>query len=149
MRVAVAGGSGLAGRHTVRALQQGGHEAIVLARRAGVDLETGRGLDAAVSGVDAVIDVTNTPSSDPAGARRFFSAVTRRLLAGEQRAEVRHHVVLSIAAVDRIENNGHYVGKRVQEELAQRGPTPTTIGPPSSISSRRWCSAGLGKTTRP
>ncbi len=47
----------------------------------------------------------------------------RRLLAGERRAGVRHHAVLSIAAVERVEKNGHYLGKRVQEELARQGPS--------------------------
>jgi hypothetical protein len=57
---------------------------------------TGTGLDAALPGVEAVIDATNTPTRDAEQAREFFAAVTEHLLAAEQRAGVGHHVVLSI-----------------------------------------------------
>jgi uncharacterized protein YbjT (DUF2867 family) len=40
---------------------------------------------------------------------------------------VRHHVVLSIAGVDRVGGNAHYAGKRRQEELALAGPIPATV----------------------
>ena len=53
MKIAVAGGTGVAGRWTVDALRTGGHEAIVIARSAGADLVTGEGLEAALAGVDA------------------------------------------------------------------------------------------------
>lgn len=36
-------------------------------------------------------------------------------------------MVLSIVGVDRVENNGHYAGKRRQEELVEAGPVPSTI----------------------
>ena len=127
MRVAVAGGTGLAGRHTVKALRDAGHDAVVLARSAGVDLTTGRGLADALVGVDAVIDATNTPTSSPAQAQAFFTTTTEQLLATEHHAGVRHHVVLSIVGVDRIEGNAHYAGKRAQERAALAGPVPATI----------------------
>ena len=38
MKVAVAGGTGVAGQWTVSALRDAGHEPVVLARSAGVDL---------------------------------------------------------------------------------------------------------------
>ena len=56
MKIAVAGGTGVAGRWTVDALRAGGHEAIVIARSAGVDLVTGEGLEVALAGADAVIE---------------------------------------------------------------------------------------------
>jgi uncharacterized protein YbjT (DUF2867 family) len=127
VRVAVAGGTGLAGRHTVEALRDAGHDPVVLARSAGVDLTTGRGLADALVGVDAVIDAINTPTSSPAQARRFFTATTGQLLAAEHHAGVRHHVVLSIVGVDRIEGNAHYAGKRAQERAALAGPVPATV----------------------
>ena len=37
MRVAVAGGTGVVGRHVVTALEAAGHEAVVLSRSGGVD----------------------------------------------------------------------------------------------------------------
>jgi uncharacterized protein YbjT (DUF2867 family) len=127
MRVAVAGGTGAVGVHTVEALKRSGHVPVVLARSRGVDLSSGTGLDGALTGVDAVIDVTNFRPEDPAATQSLFDAATRHLLAAEQRAQVRHHVLLSIAGVDRIEGNAHYAGKRAQEKLVSSGPIPFTI----------------------
>jgi uncharacterized protein YbjT (DUF2867 family) len=100
-----------------------------ISRSLGIDLLTGTGLDAALAGVEAVIDVTNCTASDPAETVAFFGTTTRNLLAAEQRAGVRHHVLLSIAGVDRVEGNAHYVGKREQERLVAAGPVPWTIVP--------------------
>ena len=127
VRIAVAGGTGLVGRATVGALRRSGHEAVVMARSTGVDLTTGDGLAAALAEVDAVIDVTNTPTVEPEQAQAFFTAVTGRLLAAEHDAGVGHHVVLSIVGVDRVERNGHYAGKRAQERTALAGPVPVSI----------------------
>jgi uncharacterized protein YbjT (DUF2867 family) len=126
VKIAVAGGSGLVGRHTVEAVRHFGHDPLVLARSAGVDLTTGAGLAAAVGG-DAVIDVTNTPSVNTDQLRTFFAAVTGHLLAAEHHAGVRHHVVLSIVGLDRLPNDGHYAGKREQERLALSGPVPASV----------------------
>jgi len=100
-----------------------------ISRSLAIDLLTGTGLDAALAGVEAVIDVTNCTASDPAETVAFFGTTTRNLLAAEQRAGVRHHVLLSIAGVDRVEGNAHYVGKREQERLVAAGPVPWTIVP--------------------
>jgi len=99
-------------------------EPVVIARSAGVDLLTGEGLDEALEGVEAVIDVTSTTTSEPLA---FFEATTTRLLEAEQRAGVRHHVVLSIVGVDRVPDNDHHRGKIRQEQLALAGPIPATI----------------------
>ena len=127
MRIAVAGGTGLVGRQTVKALRRSGHDAVVIARSVGMDLTTGDGLADALMGVDAVIDVINTPTVDPGEAREFFATTTRQLLAAEHSASVKHHVVLSIVGVDQVESNGHYAGKRAQERAALDGPVPATI----------------------
>jgi uncharacterized protein YbjT (DUF2867 family) len=127
MRIAVAGGTGLVGRHTIDSLTRDGHEAVSLSRSDGIDLTTGSGLDDALAGVDAVIDVTNTPALDTAATQAFFGGVTEHLLAAEQRAGVGHHVVLSIVGVDDIEGNAHYAGKQLQEQLITSGPVPFTI----------------------
>lgn len=127
MRVVVVGGTGLVGRYTVEALAKAGHEAVVVSRSHGVDLTAGAGLDEALNGAEAVVDVTNTAETEPQAAREFFATATSNLLDAEQRAGVDHHVLLSIVGVDRVESNGHYVGKQRQEELVEEGPIPYTI----------------------
>lgn len=127
MRIAVIGGTGLVGREVVRVLEQRGDEPVVVARSRGIDVSTGEGLDEALAGVDAVIDVTNAPARTKDEARAFFGAATENLLQAEQRAGVGHHVVLSIVGVERAPSNAHYAGKRLQEKLSLEGPIPATI----------------------
>jgi uncharacterized protein YbjT (DUF2867 family) len=127
LKVAVAGGTGLVGDRLTEALRRAGDHVVVIARSRGVDAVTGEGLDDTLEDVDVVVDVTNTHATDPEGARRFFGASTTNLLAAERHHGVGHHVVLSIAGVDRVQRNGHYIGKRHQEELVRAGPIPWTI----------------------
>src|SRR5690606_1971075 len=129
MRVAVAGATGNIGSWTVAALERDGHETVRISRSLGVDLLTGEGLDEALTGAEAVIDVTNAPPSDRAAAVSYFGTATANLLAAEQRAGVRHHVLLSIVGIHRVEDNPHYAGKREQERLVSGGPVPWTIVP--------------------
>jgi uncharacterized protein YbjT (DUF2867 family) len=103
MRIAVMGGTGVLGRHTVEALRRSGHDTVVIARSRGVDISSGQGLEDALVGVDAVIDVTNLQAPDAEATRNLFAAATRNLLAAEQRARVQHHVLLSIVGIDRLE----------------------------------------------
>jgi uncharacterized protein YbjT (DUF2867 family) len=49
------------------------------------------------------------------------------VLAAGRRAKVGHHVLLSIAGVDRLDGNAHYAGKRAQEALVVAGSVPYTI----------------------
>ncbi len=126
-RVAVIGATGRVGRSTVEALRAAGREVTEVARSTGVDVVTGAGLDDALVGVSVVIDVTNTPERDPERAVEFFATATGNLLAAEQRAGVRHHVVLSIVGLDDATGTGHYDGKRRQEQLVEAGPVPWTI----------------------
>lgn len=129
MRIAVAGATGNIGALTVAALERAGHHVVRISRSLGVDLTTGDGLDAALTGVEAVVDATNCTATDRDEAVTYFGTITRTLLAAGERAGVRHHVLLSIAAVDRVEGNAHYAGKREQERLVAGGPVPWTIVP--------------------
>lgn len=116
----------MVGRHVVDVAREEGHEVVVLSRAAGVDLTRGEGLDVALAGVDVVVDVTSTATQDAQESRRFFDAVTRHLLAAEERAGVGHHVALGIVGSDRA-TGGYYVGKVHQERLVEAGPVPWTI----------------------
>jgi uncharacterized protein YbjT (DUF2867 family) len=129
MRIAVAGATGKIGAITVAALERDGHEAVRISRSLGVDLLTGAGLDQALTGVDAVVDATNAPNVDRTEFVAYLGRTTRNLLAAEQRAGVRHHVLLSIAGIADITGNDHYDAKREQERLVTEGPVPWTIVP--------------------
>lgn len=98
MRIAVAGATGNIGSLTVAALERNEHDVVRISRSLGVDLLTAEGLDNALTGVDAVIDVTNGPATDRAETVAYFGTTTQNLLAAEERAGVRHHVLLSIGA---------------------------------------------------
>jgi uncharacterized protein YbjT (DUF2867 family) len=129
VRIAVAGATGHIGALTVAALEGGGHDVVRISRSLGVDGLTGAGLDEALKGVEAVVDVTNTAATDRAEVVASFGTITRNLLDAEHRAGVRHHVLLSIVGLDRVEGNAHYAGKREQERLVADGPVPWTIVP--------------------
>jgi uncharacterized protein YbjT (DUF2867 family) len=126
MKVAVAGGTGKTGRKVVDHLRNQGHRPVILARAHGVDLLQNTGLDAALDGVEAIIDVTDFATMNATKARASFGAATTNLLAAAERAGVRHHVALSIIGIDRA-TTGYYQGKLRQEEMVKAGPVPWTI----------------------
>ena len=127
MRIAVAGATGNIGALTVAALERRGHDVVGISRSLGVDLLSGEGLDAALTGAEGVVDATNLPADDPVQAVTHFGAATRHLVAAGLTAGVRHHVLLSIVGLDRITGNAHYAGKREQESIVRAGPLPWTI----------------------
>jgi hypothetical protein len=49
-------------------------------------------------------------ATDPDAVVAYFGAITRSLLTAEQQAGVRHHVLLSIVGLHRVEGNAHYAG---------------------------------------
>ena len=84
-KIAVAGAAGRLGRHVVEMLGAGGHEVVPISRSAGVDVITGDGLDGALKGADAIIDVTAGPSSEQRAATGFFTTAAANLQqAGER-----------------------------------------------------------------
>ncbi|MPY90720.1 MAG: epimerase [Luteitalea sp.] len=126
MKAAVVGGTGLAGRHVVDALQARGVDTVVLSRRGGVDVATGAGLDEALSGVQRVVDASNAGTTDEAAARAFFTAAGRHLQQAGERAHVERLVVLSIVGVDRA-SGGYLATKLDHERTARSGTVPTFV----------------------
>jgi uncharacterized protein YbjT (DUF2867 family) len=126
MKIAIAGGTGTVGAHTVAAARAAGHKPVVLARSAGVDIVSGEGLDAALTEVDAVIDVTNMFSARAKSATQFFESGTRNLIEAGTARGVKHHVLLSIVGIDLVDY-GYYVGKRAQEKAALDSGAPVSI----------------------
>ncbi|NHC46146.1 SDR family oxidoreductase [Motilibacter aurantiacus] len=126
MTIAVAGGTGLMGRLVIQELRSSGCTPVVLSRSHGVDLTTGRGLDAALDGADAVVDVGNVTTTSRARSLGYFGTATSHLLDASARAGVRHLVALSVVGVDRV-GLGYYAGKLRQEELLAAGGGPWTV----------------------
>nr|WSX72688.1 NAD(P)H-binding protein [Streptomyces sp. NBC_00899]WSX81244.1 NAD(P)H-binding protein [Streptomyces sp. NBC_00899] len=133
MRIAVAGATGNIGARTAAALERAGHNVVRISRSLGVDLSSGEGLGNAMKGVEAVVDATSSEGTDRDEAVAWFATATGNLLAAEERAGVRHHVLLTIVGIDRVEGNAHYAGKREQERLVAAGPVPWTIVPVSQF----------------
>jgi uncharacterized protein YbjT (DUF2867 family) len=126
MKLTVIGGTGLIGSQVVEKLTAAGHHATPAALSTGVDLLTGQGLDQALSGAEAVINLANSPTFDEASLDFFRTSMTNLLTAGEK-AGVRHQVILSIVGVDQVPDLDYYRAKALQEELLQSGPTPYSI----------------------
>ena len=126
MKIAVAGGTGVAGRATVAALRAAGHEPVVLARSTGADLVSGAGLAEGLTGMDAVIDTTNITTMSARAAIGFFEATARHLTRAAGQAGVGHVVVLSIIGIDRVPYS-YYRGKLRQEEVLGDSPVPVSI----------------------
>jgi uncharacterized protein YbjT (DUF2867 family) len=125
MKIVVIGGTGLIGSKTSAILRQGGHEVLAASPNSGVNTITGEGLKSALTGAQVVIDLANSPFEDKA-VLEFFETSGRNLLAAEAAAGVRHHVALSIVAIDRTDN-GYFRAKVAQEKLIETSGIPYTI----------------------
>jgi uncharacterized protein YbjT (DUF2867 family) len=127
MKIVVIGGTGLIGSKTVAILRQGRHEVIAASPNSGVNTITGEGLKEALTGVQVVIDLANSPSFEDKAVLEFFETAGRNLLAAEAASgSVRHHVALSIVGIDR-SDNGYFRAKVAQEKLIEASRIPYTI----------------------
>ena len=125
MRIAVAGATGQVGAPLVETARAAGHEVVPIARSLGVDLvEPSDGIAAMLEGVDAVVDVTQTPERDAERAGAFFTDVGRNLGEAARTAGVGRTVLLSIIVVDKVAasrtdpsgRDAHYRAKHVHEQ---------------------------------
>ena len=131
--VLVTGGTGTLGRALVHTLLDAGRPVRVLSRRPrtpsvpdGVewvvgDLLTGEGLDAALSGVAAVVHCASNPRKPDEDV-----AAAERLVIAAQRTGAPHVVYISIVGIDRVPLP-YYRAKLRVEEVLEAGAVPLTI----------------------
>lgn len=127
MKIVVIGGSGLIGSKVSKRLRAGGHEVVSASPASGVDTLTGKGLDQALEGAHAVLDVSNSPSFEDKAVLEFFQVSGRNLLAAGKKAGIRHHIALSVVGTDRLGESGYFRAKMAQEALIRESGLPYTI----------------------
>ena len=127
MKFVIMGGTGFIGSKVVSKLTAAGHEAIAASPSNGIDSVTGEGLDEAMAGAHAVLDVTNSPTFDPQGILDFFNKSTSNQIFAEKEAHVRHHVLLSIVGIHKLPDNAYTKGKIAQENMVEGSGVPFTI----------------------
>lgn len=126
MKIAVAGATGRVGQHIADVLSERGHEVVAIARSTGVDVITGTGLDAALTGVDVIVDAATGPSAEEQPATEFFVTAAHNLQEAGARAGVQRGVVVSIIGTD--QSTGGYGAAKVAHERAWRsGPLPVSV----------------------
>ncbi|MFI0965508.1 SDR family oxidoreductase [Streptomyces sp. NPDC021080] len=121
--ILVTGGTGTLGRLVTERLRANGHEVRVLSRHAqpyAVDLrEGGDGLEAAVTGVDAIVHCATSP-------RGGDEEAAAQLIAAARRAAVPHLLYISIVGVDAVPF-GYYKAKRAVEKQVEESGLGWTV----------------------
>jgi len=126
MKIVIIGGTGLIGSQLANLLKNQ-HEVVVASPNTGVNTITGEGLDNALQNADVVVDVSNSPSFADVDVMEFFRTSTTNLLAAEERANVKHHIALSVVGTQKLSDSGYFRAKQVQEELIAKSPIPYSI----------------------
>lgn len=127
MKVTVIGASGLIGTKVVGLLSSEGHDVVAASRSSGLDVLSGEGLPEALSGADALVDVTNSPSFEDDPVMEFFTKSTTNLVAAAKAAGVGNYVALSIVGLDRLPESGYLRAKVAQERLITESGLPYSI----------------------
>jgi uncharacterized protein YbjT (DUF2867 family) len=127
VKIVVVGGTGRLGSQVVAELERRGHETVPASPRTGFDTISGEGVVEGLTGVDAVVDVSNAPSFETEAVLAFFRTSTGTLLNAERTVGIKHHVVLSIVGADRAPDSGYLRAKVAQEALVKAGGVPYTI----------------------
>ena len=124
-KIAVAGATGRVGHHVTDVLTERGHDVVPMSRSQGVDVITGDGLAAALTGVEYVIDAVAGSSAGQQAATAFFTTAARNLhRAG--RAGVRRMIVVSVIGTDRF-TAGYGPAKIAHERAMLAGPVPVRV----------------------
>jgi uncharacterized protein YbjT (DUF2867 family) len=126
MKIAVAGATGRLGRPVAEVLTERGHQVVAISRATGVDIIAGRGLEAALDGVEVIVDAATSPSPDGQAATEFFVTAAHNLQQAGVRAGVRRAVVVSIVNVDAF-TGGYGAAKIAHEDAWRSGPIPVQI----------------------
>jgi uncharacterized protein YbjT (DUF2867 family) len=125
-KIAVTGATGRLGTQLVEVLEQRGHDVVPVSRSTGVDVITGDGLDAALVGVETIIDAATSPSPDEREATDFFITSARNLQRAGTAAGVKRIVLVSIIGIDKF-HSGYNAAKTAQEQTLLEGPLPVRI----------------------
>jgi uncharacterized protein YbjT (DUF2867 family) len=132
MHILVTGGTGALGRDLVKRLLDSGHQVRILSRKPTSgddwvqgDLITGAGLEAAVTGIDAIVH-TASATKQPQKVQATDVLGTRRLLAMAREAGVRHAVYVSIVGIDDVPYP-YYKAKLAAEAIVRENIVPWSI----------------------
>lgn len=123
MGIVVTGGRGLLGSEVVHRLEARGATVTSASRRTGVDLATGKGLEAALQGVDCVVHLAIHPVRN----RKVNLDGTRRIIKILADRPIPPHIVyVSIVGCDR--NPFRFYRAKYASELAlERSKLPVTV----------------------
>jgi uncharacterized protein YbjT (DUF2867 family) len=127
VKIVVIGGTGLIGSKVSANLRAKGHEVTAASPNTGVNTITGEGVDAALSGAQVVVDLSNSPNFADEAVMAFFRTSGTNLLAAEKKAGVSHHVALSVVGLERLPDSGYFRAKIVQEQLIKSAGVPYSI----------------------
>jgi uncharacterized protein YbjT (DUF2867 family) len=125
-KIAVTGATGRLGTQLVEILEERGHDVVPIARSRGVDVITGEGLDASLTGVETIIDTATWPTPDQEAATEFFTTSAQNLQRAGAAAGVKRIVLVSIIGIDKFEG-GYNAAKLAQERALLAGDLPVRI----------------------
>ena len=127
MKISVIGATGLIGAKVVDLLNNAGHDVVAASRESGADVLTAEGLAEALTGADALVDLTNSPSFDDGPVMDFFTRSSANLVAAAQESGVGLYVALSIVGVDGLPESGYMRAKVAQEKTIAESGLPYSI----------------------
>jgi uncharacterized protein YbjT (DUF2867 family) len=121
MRVVVTGAAGDLGARVAREVAGRGHEVVAASRRTGVDLVTGDGVEAVLTGAEAVVHCADDPSRGD-----WVTVYGTRLLADAAAAHGVHLVHISIVGIDD-HPLAYYRRKRRAEQAIAAAGGPASV----------------------